>query len=77
MSSAGTPVRRAAASREKRSSEPRQAWNPSVRVLMNASSARPSSMITRAIALKSAVSVPGRGWIQRSGLVAELDSLWD
>ena len=66
MSSAGTPATRAASSRVKRASEARQASNPSVRAWTNSSFARPSSRITRAIALKSATSVPGRGWIQRS-----------
>ena len=66
MSSAGTPVTRDACSSVNGASDSRHASNPSVRAPMNAWAASPSSRITRDIALKSATSVPGRCWIQRS-----------
>ena len=66
MSSAGTPVTRDACSSVNGASDSRHASNPSVRAPMNALAASPSSRITRDIALKSATSVPGRCWIQRS-----------
>ena len=47
-------------------SDTAQASKPSVRAAIQSSRASPSSRMTLAMALKSATSVPGRSWIQRS-----------
>ena len=60
MRSASTPVISATLSRGKSAREALRSSIPSVRSVMKASSASPSSTITRIIPMRSATSVPGR-----------------
>ena len=66
MSAAGTPVIASARSSVNSARDARQSSKPSVRAPTKSRFARPSSRMTRAIALNSATSVPGRGWMKRS-----------